>query len=183
MVFAVCAAGVSDILSVADLGWMTSWIIPIVSWFMVRSINRINSRSDNIAAAVDIIQQQAQLMTQRLRPMLAASGNTQLLAQVHVTAVRAKASSYVRTFIRDTIITQLLELIPFVDMLPFYLGQVAKVIIDQNVAYQKAIRLMPQYDQAAQLLTTLERAEIEQYRRQAIQVITRLQRSQAATAA
>src|ERR1044071_5540299 len=43
VIFALWIAAVADILSITDVGWVVSWIIPIVSWFIVRRISAINS--------------------------------------------------------------------------------------------------------------------------------------------
>ena len=97
-------------------------------------------------------------------------------------------ASHVSTFARDTIITQLVELIPIIDVLPLYISQVVKVFVDQNIAYQKVKKLMPHLQYIHQQIDRLEQFEIQYMARQiatvvrAQQIIGARQRQQASAA-
>lgn len=157
---AVIVAALADILSLFDVGWIVSWAIPFICWVMVRRITRINKTGDRIAAADVAAQRQLQILRQRLRPALQATGNAQLLTESRLGNVAWKTRSYISIFVRDTAITQLVELVPFLDWLPFYIGQVVKVFIDQNIEYQKVRKFLPQLERTFSKLERLEKFEI-----------------------
>jgi hypothetical protein len=161
VIFVLWVAALADLLSFIDFGWLVSWAIPLACALIVRRMNAIGHAAEGLATATAAHQRQEAVLRQRLRPLLAASGNSRMLVAEAVSDISYQFTSYVRAFVRDTIITQLLELIPILDMLPMYLGQVVKVIIDQNIAYQKAMKLVPAYDRAVVMLERLERFELE----------------------
>lgn len=157
---ALFIAALADLLSIVDLGWIVSWIIPGIVLFMARRITGINQGADHVIAYRKQAQRQLKVLRNRLRPALVATRNARLAAGQTNEDLGAQAHSYVMTFIRDTAIAQLLELVPVLDILPIYLGQVCKVIIDQNIAYQKAMKLIPKYEQALGSIDQLERFEV-----------------------
>jgi hypothetical protein len=161
LVAAIAVATLADILSVFDVELLVCWAIPMICWFMVRRVVRINKTGERIVATTTVAQRQLQLTRQRLRTALQTTGNAQLLTGSRLENIAWKAGSYVKTFIRDTVITQLVELIPFLNMLPFYIGQVVKVAVDQNIEYQKVRKLLPQLERVFAQLERLERFEIE----------------------
>jgi len=187
---ALCVAAIADILSFfeIELNLLVAWLIPMISWFLVRRVSGINKGGDTIVSAHTAAQRQLTLLQQRLRPAIQASRNTELLVGTKVDALVFAGKSYISTFARDTIITQLVELVPVVNMLPFYIGQVVKMFIDQNLAYQKVRKLMPQLHYAHQQIDRLEQFEIQFMARQiatvvrAQQVIGARQRRQASVA-
>ncbi len=162
VVCVVFLAAIADLLSLADLGWVVSWTIPIVSWFMVRRINGIMKSSERIANATNALVRETAIIRQRVLQLLPPAERGKLIATERVGVISEKARSYVRTWIRDSVITQLIELIPVVDMLPLYLGQIVKMIVNQNIEYQKVRKLMPAYERALAQATELEQAEIAQ---------------------
>lgn len=169
---ALFIAAVADLLSIVDTGWVVSWIIPIISWFMVRRINSIMKSSALIAKATNRISREVVLARQRVMQILPPAERGRVAVSEHVSAVSEQAKNYVRTWIRDTVITQLIELIPLVDMLPLYLGQVVKMIVNQNIEYQKVRKLMPAYERALTRVGELERMEIEQLERLIVILLT-----------
>ena len=182
---AVCVAALADILSIIDFGWLVSWTIPMIVWTMARRVTAINAGGDAIVAAHTSAQRQLTLLQQRLRPAMQSSGNTGLLVSTKVGSLVFAGKSYVSTFARDTIITQLIELIPIIDVLPLYIGQVVKVFVDQNISYQKVKKLMPHLQYVHQQIDRLEQFEIQYMARQiatvvrAQQIIGARQRQQA----
>lgn len=158
-------AAFCDLLSIVDAGWVVSWTIPIISWFMVRRINSIMKSSELIAKATNRLAREAALARQRVMQILPPTERGRVAASERVSAVSEQAKSYVRTWIRDSVITQLIELVPVVDILPLYLGQVVKMIINQNIEYQKVKKLMPAYESILARTDALERMEIEQLER------------------
>jgi hypothetical protein len=158
---ALLVAGIADVLSIIDLGWVVSWLIPIISWFIVRRISAINQSVDHIKSAQQDALKELRIMRQRLRPALLASNQYQLFATAETLEIRQAVGSYARTFFRDTIITQLVELIPGIDVLPMYLGQVVKVINDQRKAYHTAQEVLVPYRQTLDLLLQLEHFEVQ----------------------
>lgn len=185
---AVSVAAIADILSVFDFGWVVSWAIPMIVWTMVRRVTAINAGGDAIVAAHRSAKRQLTLLQQRLRPAMQSSGNIKLLASSKVDDLVFAGKSYISTWVRDTIITQLVELIPVVDVLPLYIGQVVKVFVDQNISYQKVKKLMPHLQYVHQQIDRLEQFEIQYMARQiatvvrAQQVIGSRQRQQASVA-
>jgi hypothetical protein len=173
IVGALAVATIADILSIFDVGWVVSWAIPCICAVMVRRVTRINKAGEQLATATAAAQRQLQVLRQRLRPALMATGNVRLAIGGIGGAIAWRARSYVTTFIRDTVITQLIELVPIIDILPVYIGQVVKMIIDQNVAYQKAKKLLPNLERALQQIDQLERFEIE-YLARALAVTARV---------
>lgn len=155
IISAVAIAGIADLLSLADLGWIVSWVIPAITWFLARRIRTIEKGSESIAKATQRAERQLTILQQRLRPVFGSR-----VGGSRIGIAFAQARSYMVTYIRDTIIAQLLELIPVVDMLPLYLGQVIKMVVEQNIAYQKALKLMPVYDQLITDIDRLERMEL-----------------------
>lgn len=170
-VSALFVAALADILSLVDFGWVVSWLIPMIVWFMVRRVTNINAGGDAIVAAHQAAKRQLTLLQQRLRPSLVSSRNLQLLASTKVEDLKFAGRSYAATFVRDTIVTQLVELIPFVDWLPLYIGQVVKVFVDQNIAYQKVRLLMPRLKHVHQQIERLELFEIQFSARQIATVV------------
>jgi hypothetical protein len=162
---AITIAVAADILSIVAAGWIISWIIPFISWFMVRRINSIMKSSELIAKATNRLNREATIVRQRVLQVLPAEERARLALSEHVGAVSERAKTYVRTWIRDTIIAQLIELIPVVDILPLYLGQVIKMVINQNIEYQKVKKLMPAYERALAQVEGFERMEVEQLNR------------------
>ena len=161
VIFAVAVAAACDLLSLVDLGWIVSWIIPILSWFMVRRITAMMKTSGLITKAIGRLEREETIVRQRLAQILPARQRAMLGIRTSVGSLVAGAQSYVSTWIRDTVITQLLELIPFVDMLPFYLGQVVKMVINQNVEYQKVKKVMDPYERLLKNVDRLERLEVQ----------------------
>lgn len=156
----IFVATISDILSFFDVGWVMSWLIPVFSWFMVLKINAILKQSPRILAATQRLAKEEQLIRQRLMMLLPPIERAKLGAQTYTGDTIAGAKSYVTTWIRDSIITQLIELIPIVDILPLYLGQVIKMIINQNIEYQKVQKLIPTYERGLSVVESLEGKEI-----------------------
>jgi hypothetical protein len=168
---AIIVAAIADILSIFDVGWIISWAIPMICWVMVRRIAHINKGGDAIVEANKKAHRQLTILRQRLRPALLASGGAQFLAASTTSELSWKARSYVSTFIRDTAITQIAELVPFLDWLPFYIGQVVKMIVDQNIAYKKVKKLMPNLEHTLQLIDTLEQFELKFQARQLARIL------------
>lgn len=181
---AVCVAALADILSIFDLGWIVSWTIPMVVWAMVRRVTAINNGGDAIVAAHRSAKRQLTVLQQRLQPVLRSPEGIRALAASKTGDMVFAGKSYAMTFVRDTIITQLIELVPVIDMLPFYIGQVVKVFVDQNIAYQKVKELLPQLQHVHQQINGLEHFEIQHMANQiatvvrAQQVISSRQRRQ-----
>jgi len=147
-------AGICDLLTIFDLGWLISWSLPIlVGYFIVRRIERINDGSQKIVEKTSEIKEE-------LRHLLGPSANISELKH-------PKFNSYIWTFIRDTIITQLVELIPFVDWLPFYMGQVVKTYINMRTRYLATKKLLMQYET---ILGELEQAENLQVEKKMAQI-------------
>ncbi len=161
VIFALLIAAVADILSIVDLGWLISWFLPIVCWFMVRRINGINRSVQQIKNAQWAALGDLRLLRQQLRPALVASGQMQLFLTAESLEIRQAARNYVATFIRDEVITQLIELIPGVDILPLYLAEVVKVIIDQRRAYRRAKEVLVPYRKILDLVTQLEQFDLQ----------------------
>ncbi len=170
-VAALFVATLADILSFFDFGWVVSWAIPMIVWFMVRRVTAINKGGDAIVGVHATARRQLTLLQQRLRPALQSSGNIRLLVSTKVEGMAFAGKSYVSTFVRDTIITQLIELIPIIDVLPLYIGQVIKVFVDQNIAYQKVKKLMPHLEHVHQQIDRLEQFEIQYVARQIATVV------------
>ncbi len=132
-------AGVSDLLSIIDVGWITAWASSLLMGVFIK--NRTNAIHKAVEAADEF--------------------SEELSRDLHIFAPDAvvpettskKLSSYTKIFIRDTIIIQLVELIPIVDILPFYVGQVVKALIDQKRYREEAKRAI---SHCAQLLGILE---------------------------
>jgi hypothetical protein len=156
-------AGIADVLSIFDLGWVISWLIPAITWALSRRIHAMGKAEESIRTSADRLHREIVVLRQRLRPLLTAQGNMPLLTSSIPTVSAQGGGSYWTVFIRDTIITQLIELIPVVDMLPLYLGQVAKMVIDQNIAYQKIAKSLDQYKNLFQLANNLEQFEINYF--------------------
>lgn len=152
-------AAIADLLSIFDVGWILAWSIPLIAGFMVKRINRIQETTEHIARANTEISRHVHILQQRLRGSLAASGNAHL-AHARSETLARRNRSYLGVFLRDTVITQLLELIPIVDILPLYLGQVAKMIINQGAAYRQARLSLIVYEQSSQLADHLEEFEV-----------------------
>lgn len=157
---ALLIATLADILSIFDIGWVVSWAIPPICWVIVRRITQINKNGDAIVKAHTSAQRQLVVLCQRLH-----------VAPSAVNVVSWKAKSYVGTFVRDTAITQLFELIPILDWLPTYIGQVVKVIIDQNRAYKQANILIPALERIFQTIEKLEQLELQYQARQITEFI------------
>ena len=161
VVVALIVAGLADILSIIDFGWLVSWSLPILTWFIVRRIRKINHSVDLIKTAQQAALAELRLLRQRLRPALASTGRAQLFVAADSLAIKMATTSYIRTFVRDQIIAQVVELIPVVDILPLYLGSVVKILIDQRKAYRQAKEALGPYRQTLDLLARLEQFDIQ----------------------
>ena len=160
-------AGVADLLSIADLGWLISWLIPLTSWIMVRRINAIRKVPQKISGVAERLYRQQDIVRQRLTPLLRPQEQALLATYLRRDEILTNTKSYVTTFIRDTIIVQLVELIPGVDaVLPMYLAGVVKLILNQNAEYQKAQLVIAPYQKLLDTVTSLERLEIEKLSQQ-----------------
>lgn len=159
-VAALFVAGVADILSLLDFGWVVSWSIPLITWTIVRRIGVMDRSVQAISEAQNTALQKAKVMRQRLRPQLAAQGKLRLFISIESLEAKQVVRSYVSAFIRDTVITQIAELIPVVDWLPLYLGQVVKLMIDERRAYRQTQDALQSYRQALDLLAQLELFEV-----------------------
>ncbi len=111
-------AGVCDLLSIIDLGWVLSWLFSILMWMLIK--NRIGLMHKSI--------EEAEKFSEELSRDLRVLAPQAVLPET----TSKKLSSYTKIFIRDTIITQLIELIPVIDILPFYIGQLVKALVDQK---------------------------------------------------
>ncbi|MCC6934496.1 MAG: hypothetical protein IT406_02285 [Candidatus Yanofskybacteria bacterium] len=148
----------ADILSIFDAGWIISWAIPIVLFFVARRIGAINKGAERAQKAYAATLRELQLINQRLgtipgqqqRPVLA--GLTEQL--------QGKVGQYMTRFVLETAGIQGFELIPILDWLPAYTGGVVKVAIDQYNAYQKAQRMLPPLQEAFARLEQLETEEV-----------------------
>jgi FtsH-binding integral membrane protein len=153
-------AGLADALSIIDMGWIISWTIPLASWVVVRRINAMRAMSKDITAATQRLRRDEGLVKQRLASILPASEIVKLHIQEGRELFETAASSYIGTFIRDTLITQFIELIPGVSILPIYLGQVVKLIINHNVEHQKIALIVSPYERSLASVDKLERMEV-----------------------
>lgn len=155
---ALYIAIVADILSIFDAGWIISWAIPIVLFFVARRIGTINKGAERAQKAYAATVRELQLINQRLggipgqqrRPVLAG------LAE----QLQGKVGPYMTRFILETAGIQGFELIPILDWLPAYTGGVVKVAIDQYNAYKKAQRMLPPLQTAFARLEQLEAEEV-----------------------
>lgn len=158
---ALAVAGLADLLSIIDIGWVISWTIPMVTWMIVRRVGTIDRSVQAIAIAQQQALTQLRLLRQRLRPQLAASGRLHVFIAAESLQITHAARSYVSTFIRDTFLTQITELVPVLNWLPLYVGQVVKLMIDERTSYRRARAILVPYRQTLDLLTQLELFEIE----------------------
>ena len=163
VIIALSLAALCDILSVFDLGWIVSWTIPVVAWFITRRINGILHTSTRARQAMQRLQQEERVVRQRLIQALPTKERSLLPQRAPQLVISSAATSYVARFIRDTFVVQGIELIPIVDILPLYLGQVVKMIIDQRREARKAHTLLAQYTQVRISLEALEHIEIQWY--------------------
>lgn len=157
---ALMVAIVADICDAIDLGWVIAWTLPIISWNLIRRISSINKGGDHITQAIEAAQRTLRITQQRLRPALLQSGNGKLLVNDAIGSVAWKGKSYVGRYLRNFVITYILELIPILDWLPMYTGGVVKVIIDQNIAYQKVRALIPELQRVNERIDRLEQFEM-----------------------
>ena len=146
---------IADLLSLADLGWLVSWLIPCFTFFIVRRTVRINKGAKQIQEAQQRADRELSLLQQRLRPSLVGSGRSDLMQRAVSVAVKLASSLYAQFFV-ETVGVQTLELIPGLDWLPMYFGDVLKVVVDQYLAYRKARQLIPALERT---LATIERLE------------------------
>ncbi|OGN28315.1 MAG: hypothetical protein A2941_02150 [Candidatus Yanofskybacteria bacterium RIFCSPLOWO2_01_FULL_49_17] len=130
-------AGVSDLLSLIDLGWITSWLFSLLMWTFIK--NRISA----IEKSSEEMGEFAQELEQDLKTY-ALEANLEI--------VKSKPPSYGRIFIRDTIITQAIELVPVIDVLPFYLGQMVKALRDQQKIRRDAQKMVAYCEQMLDML-------------------------------
>ncbi len=160
VITALIIAGLADILSLIDLGWLISWALPLVTWVIVRRIRAMDNSLDAVKSAHQDVITELRILRQRIGPSLSVSQSQAVMAATSFTVGNA-AGSYVRTFVRDQIIAQLVELIPVIDILPLYLGSVVKTLIDQRTAYRRVQEAMIPYRAALDLLDRLEALDVE----------------------
>jgi len=160
-VAALSIAALADILSIIDAGWVISWSLPLVTWFIVRRINAMNRSVQNIATAQEPLLREIALIRQRSGSALVGRGRNDLLT-LNPPVITPSLGSYALTFMRDQVISQALECIPIIDWLPMYLGEVVKIIFDQRRAYRRAQAALIPYRQTLELLDRLERFELDE---------------------
>jgi hypothetical protein len=140
--------GISDLLSIIDLGWITSWLSTLLMWlFLKNRISAIEKATENMG----------EFAKELSKELAAIAPGTSLGDSPSV----AKAS-YTHIFLRDTIITQVIELVPGIDILPFYLGQFMKTLIDQQKRRKMAQDIINYCGQLIDSLDAAENAKTEQ---------------------
>lgn len=145
----LAVAGIADLLSLIDVGWVASWLIPIVSWFIVRRVTGMRTVTSDIAGAQQEATHQIRILRQRLG-----------MASSDLPSLNEQAKSYVVTFVSTQLVAQSLELIPVLDWLPMYLGSVVKILFDQHKAYRTAQAALALHRQTLDALIQLEEAEV-----------------------
>ncbi len=156
----IAIALIADILSIFDLGWLISWALAICTWYIGRRITVIRQISAELTtASTNAYQQTARLIAQ-LRPIAITAGRAALVAPPSKPLLVA-TRSYLTTYLRDTVVAQLIELIPVIDILPFYLGGAVKILVNQRQAHREAQRALQQYQQLSARLDALELFALE----------------------
>lgn len=161
---ALAIAGIADLLSIADLGWLADIVFVPVTYAIARRTLRINRGGDMAVAAQAAAHRNITVLQQRLRPAIVAGKRTDLsqaLVGQQVANIGVRFSSYMRQFVVLSVGVQITELIPILDWLPFYIGQVVKMMTDQYKAYRMAAQVLSPLQRSYALLERLEAFEIE----------------------
>jgi hypothetical protein len=161
---AVFVAVLADILSFFDLGWLVTILVPLLpmlTGLIVRRIRSIERTEEQIVQAQEETVQQIKILRQRLHKPLAATNQMNLFYAIDALEVGQAVQSYIRKFVRDQIISQVLELIPVIDWLPMYTASAVKVLVDQRSAYRRAQRRLLPYREALDILSQLETFDIQ----------------------
>lgn len=179
---AVSVAAIADVLSFWDLGWVIAWAIIPLTWLMTRRINGINHTRNAIADAHTAAAREIVVVRQRLMPMLAASGRSGAISRmswdVTQSIISSRVSSYTKKYVITTASVQVFELIPILDILPAYLGQVALVIIDQYLAVRVARRQLSFLQSAFATLERFEGLELSALSRQLAELVRAYQQAE-----
>lgn len=163
---ALFCAALADFLSILDLGWLVSWSIPLFTGMMLSRMNSIRKSEQAIIDERTSVRRDITVARQRLQQL--GVRRTESIGQP---GPLSNAKSYVGTYIRDTIAVQLVELIPLVDILPMYSGQVVKMILNQNSTYRKALTEFRVLEGEHRVLQALQRAEIAAIRRRILPLL------------
>ena len=166
LVFAVAflVAGIADLLSIADLGWLADIVILPVTYVIAKRTTRINKGGDMAIAAQAVANKSITTLQQRLSSAIVEANRTDLsgaLVSQRIANIGVRFSSYMRNFVLVSFGVQGVELIPIIDWLPCYIGQIAKLMFDQYQAYRISAQFIPPLQQAYALLEKLELFELE----------------------
>ncbi|HXK36258.1 MAG TPA: hypothetical protein VJ553_01645 [Candidatus Paceibacterota bacterium] len=156
---ALLIAGFADLLSIVDAGWLISWAIPLICVFIARRIDRINRGVEAIHKARERYEKEYRALLERLGPALRDPGAPKVEPIPNTVAYRYKA--YIRTFIAETVAVQIAELVPVIDALPMYLGQVVRVVLKQYTAHRNARLAFAGYDPVVDALARYQRFEVQ----------------------
>jgi hypothetical protein len=161
VVGALLCAALADILSIADAGWVISWSIPLFTGMMLTRMNGIRDAEKRITEARTEARREIVIIQQRLRQL-----GVRDTTGIGKPGPLSSAKSYVGTYIRDTVIAQVVEVIPVLGtILPAYLGQVVKMMIDQNGAYRKALLNFRALEAEHRTVQALQRAILQTLQR------------------
>jgi hypothetical protein len=157
-------AGLSDLLSIVDLGWLLSWMMPIVVSVMLMKQRRIDSAAQQLHGAIrDLSAYQDRLYAQQQRqarhPFLAEQPDAVhgiSFAPPSAPALSAVSMASWSGFIVESFTVQLIELIPVLDWLPFYTGQVFRRFRAVGIASARARDMLRSFETLALTLTVRE---------------------------
>lgn len=159
IVAALCTAALADLLSIADLGWIVSWAIPVFTGIMAKRIISIKSGAKKLAAAGADASRAYAMTRKKVGPLLLAAGQRRS-SSPPMRQAASRALGYWWAFARDTIIIQILELIPGISILPMYVGQVVKEMRDEKKEYRAAQPEFALLEQKDRETADLEKFEI-----------------------
>ncbi|OGN07802.1 MAG: hypothetical protein A2750_01595 [Candidatus Yanofskybacteria bacterium RIFCSPHIGHO2_01_FULL_45_42] len=162
-------AGISEILSIFDAGWVTSWILAIILWFVKMKIDTVMRNANSLSALKTKLESEFVMLRQKLSQAAIQSGRSRLLGGVTQKSrddFNKQASqsfqSYTNRFIKDLAIFQGIELIPVVDaIVPGYFGQVAKVFLDHRKERMRAFPVLMECRSLTRSIKQLEDFELE----------------------
>lgn len=156
---ALIIAAIADLLSIVDAGWLISWSIPLICFFVARRIDGINRAVASIHLASNRYDAESQALQERLGPALREPGAPSIPETPRLAPYRYRP--YLRMFVVESVLVQGIELIPVIDVLPLYLGQVVRVVIKQYASNRSARMALRGYAQSVRALDRLRRFEVE----------------------